>query len=61
MLFPDAVVGGVAATIVVLDIIFGVVRIVDACQTVVVVAKGYHLSFFSHVRRLLVRTLSSGS
>lgn len=44
---------GVAATIVILDIVLWMVRIVDACQTVVVVGIGYHLSFLSHVRGLL--------
>ena len=33
----DAVVGGVAAAIVILDIVFGVIGIVDTCPTVVVV------------------------
>ena len=36
----DAVVGGVAAAIVILDIVFGVVGIADTCQTVVVVGVG---------------------
>ena len=54
----DAVVGGVATAIVILDIVFGVVWIADTCQTVVVVGVGYHLSFLSHVRRLLCQDIA---
>ena len=42
-----------AAPIVILDIVLRMVRIVDTCQTVIVVGIGYHFSFLSHVRSLL--------
>lgn len=54
----DAVVGGVAAAIVILDIVFGMGGIADTRQTMVVVCVGYHLSFLSHVRRLLCQDIA---
>lgn len=45
-------------TIVILDIVLWAVGIADTCQTVVVVGIGYHLSFLSHVRRLLCQDIA---
>ncbi len=48
----------VIITIVILDIVFGMVRIADTCQTVVVVGVGCHLSFLRHVRCLLCQDIA---
>ena len=49
----DAVVGGVASTVIILHVVFRMVGITDTCQTVIVVGIGNHLAFLRHVCRLL--------